>query len=371
MTYNRFVENNLNAWKKVDKDENKLLAIIDKYKLHIAKIIIKDGRATLIKLYNRSLRNAYLVDTLTFLNDLAKRHPSIDLYLYINIKDTLHYENICYYHIDGTAIDNCVLNDFNYGISQSDNNIIRIIKSEPLDGYNESYPVFCFETHRTSNGIMMPMVGMDGESKDTCPSIIDKSFSDKNNDIPIFRTTGVTCDLSNIDKIQLVTSNNQYDLAFASNKCHTKWGNQLLGNEYLELFKNLKLIPTDRDLLPLFNINNFKTHRQIYDHKYIITCGSARNNKWYSSNSCIIEHYFKNKKYFNEDILLHGTDIMYFNVECYDIVQIIDKLKDDVVGVEQMITNRKQKYNDFLTYDSLVNWYGEFLLLYQKEIFCK
>ena len=33
MTYNRFVENNLNAWKKVDKDENKLLAIIDKYKL--------------------------------------------------------------------------------------------------------------------------------------------------------------------------------------------------------------------------------------------------------------------------------------------------------------------------------------------------
>ena len=141
----KYIRNNLNYWKEKRWDEKKLIEIIKKYNLHITKIEIKKGNVKILDRYNTKI-NVKLKKTIDFLKDVSKEYLNLDTIIFINTSDTLNYENTNIYNINGNKTTKKI-NKFVWGVAE-DSNYINIVDSEPIEEYNSSYPVFCFERDR-------------------------------------------------------------------------------------------------------------------------------------------------------------------------------------------------------------------------------
>ena len=75
----------------------------------------------------------------------------------------------------------------------------------------------------------------------------------------------------------------------------------------------------------------------LFQHKFIITCGSAKNRKFYNSNSCILEYKFKNKEFFHE-ALFSDMEIFYFNEE--NLFEKLDKLKENNYNLANLMIKK-------------------------------
>ena len=221
-------------------------------------------------------------------------------------------------------------------------------------------------------GILFPTFGAD--NKDFKNSInIDKfNFDDKEIEIPIFRGKNICCDINYLDKIDLINysylNNQDTNFKFCSKDKHPIWDKFMVSKPHLKFFQNInKIDPSINidDFRNYFSSDNFEDLDYLLNHKYIITVGSAKNRKWYLSNSCILEYKFKNKEFFHEDIFEDGEDIIYFKLN--NLKDKLNELKKNNYELsKKLIKNRKIKFNKYLDYYNLVNWYGKFLLEYQK-----
>ena len=192
----------------------------------------------------------------------------------------------------------------------------------------------------------------------------------KTEDKPIFRGKNICADVSNLDKLDLIniSYNNpdKYDFKMCEINKHPLWDEYIISLPLLKFWKNIKKNNVDiNKFRKYFNINNFSSFDYIFDHKYIVTVGSAKNRKWYLSNSCILEYKFKNKEFFHEDIFNDMENIIYFTEN--DIDEKLKKLKDNNYQLtKDIIEKRKEIFMKYLDYNNLVKWYGLFLLEYQK-----
>jgi hypothetical protein len=370
---NKYIKNNLTYWKNKELDEQKFLNIIKKYKLKIAYICINNEKVSILKLFNVNVNN-YLREVVNFLQDIVKKYNNLKCNLYICISDTLINDNISILNVDtGNEIskDDPLLNNVNFywGVSNC-KKYVRTINSLPIKELNEYYPCFCFERYRGSNQILFPMNFNNNfkniENKDPY------NFKEKEYNDLLFRGFNICCDLNNIDKIKLIEksyfNNEKYNFKFSSEKKHPVWNEYIISEEHLKLFKSLKIINNEIDINQfrnLFSINNFISLDYIFNHKIITTTGSARNTKWYLSNSIIAEQKFKNKQYFYEDVFEDNEDIFYFfNDTLEDTYYKINSLSDNIL--ENIIFNRKKKFMNYLHYPKLVEWYGLFLCEYNN-----
>lgn len=373
---NKYIKNNLNYWKDYHKsenyDENKLIEIINKYKIKICKININTKGVKIDKLYNTGV-NDKLQKTITFLTDIHKQYPELIISFYLCISDTLIYDNVSIYHTNGVKINNNnpIIDklNFKWGVS-SCGNYIRIVDSLQIEELNYYYPCFCFERFRGGHQILFPTFGADNNNIKESNNIDPIHFNDKKNNTLLFRGFNICCDINNIDKVKLVDisycNNEKYDFKFSSNKTHPIWNKYIVSKEHLKLFKSLNILGKDVNLDEIrnyFSNDNFMSFNDIFNHKYIVTVGSAKNRKWYLSNSVIIEMQFKNKEFFHEDIFEHGKDIIYFYVD--DIDTLENNLRN-INNPQQIIDHRKKKFNKYLHYPNLVKWYGLFLTEYSK-----
>lgn len=366
----KYINNNLTFWKNKTFNEIKLINIINKYNLKIVKIEIKNNNIKILHKYNTK-GNTKLKKAISFLQDVSNLYKTLNIILYLNISDTFHYENINIYNINGKKGNKEQLDDFVWGVSEKNNDYIRIVESEKIDEYNSSFPVFCFEKNRKMNSILFPTFGADNNNIKTSINIDNIDFSDKNIDTPIFRGKNICCDVSNLDKIKLINysyNNPVADFKFCSNKNHSLWGKYIVSESFLKFCKSINIIDKDVDINKIreyFSTDNFENFDHIFNHKFIVTVGSAKNRKWYLSNSCILERKFKNKEFFHESIFENMEDIVYFTEN--NLKEKLTKLKENNYELSRkIIEKRKKKFNDYLHYPNLVKWYGKFLLEYQK-----
>ena len=154
-----------------------LIEIIKKYKLKVAKIKIKNDIIT-EKIYNTN-ENDKLRKAKVFLSSIVKEYPFLDTYIYLNISDTLLYDKISIYNINGKKGNDKNLNDFIWGVSNSDPNYIRIVDSESIIEYNNSFPIFYFERDRNMKGVLFPTFGADNNNFKTSEKIDKILFNDK------------------------------------------------------------------------------------------------------------------------------------------------------------------------------------------------
>ena len=112
---NKYIRNNLDCWKTKNLNEEKLVKIIQKYRLPIVKMKIKNGNISILNLFNTKI-NIKMHKTIVFLSDIIKIYPSLNVVLYINTRDTLYNEKINIYNINGTKGNPKNLNDFVWGV---------------------------------------------------------------------------------------------------------------------------------------------------------------------------------------------------------------------------------------------------------------
>jgi len=368
---NKYIRNNLDCWKTKNLNEEKLVKIIQKYRLPIVKMKIKNGNISILNLFNTKI-NIKMHKTIVFLSDIIKIYPSLNVVLYINTRDTLYNEKINIYNINGTKGNPKNLNDFVWGVSKIDPNYIRIVDSKKIDEYNDSFPVFCFERNRDMNGILFPTFGADNNEIKKSVNIDNFNWDKKDIDIPLFRGKNICCDVSNLDKVALINFSHlnpdKTDFKFSASSSHPLWGKYIVSRSLLQFCQNKNVIDKKCDIDKFrnnFSKDNFVSFEYLFRHKYIVTVGSAKNRKWYLSNSCVLEYKFKNKEYFHEDIFEDMKDIVYFNQD--NLFEKLDKLKKNNFELsKKMVNNRKQKFNDYLHYPNLVKWYGLFLMNYQN-----
>ena len=368
----KYIKNNLDCWKNKKLNENKLVKIIHKYKLSIIKLQIKNGNVKILNLFNANKQKSYVKKSMVFLKDIAKLYPSLNIELYLYVKDTLYNEIINIYNINGKKENPYNLNDFVWGVSQSNPNYIRIVDSNKIEEYNNSFPVFCFESHSDMNGILFPAFGGDNNHITKSVNIDNIDWNEKDIDIPIFRGINICCDVSNLDKIKLINLSyvnpDKTDFKFSASKIHPIWDKHIVSRSLLQFCQNTNIIDKNLnidDVRNYFSKDNFVSFNYLFKHKFIVTVASAKNRKWYLSNSCVLEFLFKNKKFFHEDIFEDMEDIVYFNKN--NLFERLNKLKEDNYKLsKKLIKNRKQKFNNYLHYPNLVKWYGLFLMNYQK-----
>ena len=370
---NKYISNNLNYWKNINKNKENMFNIIKKYRLPIVHLKIKNKKVTIIKKFNTK-GNKKLDKAIYFLLDIANLYPQLNIDLFLNIRDTLYDEKVNAYNVNNLLQIKDNPDDYLWGVSKSDKNYIRIVESEMIDEFNFSFPIFCFERHRKMNGILFPTFGADNNNFTDSQNIDKFSWEKKDIDKSIYRGKNICCDKSNLDKIKLVNFSSLYsndtDFKFCSTKKHPLWGKYMVSISHLKFFKNLGIINKDKKINKFrenFSMDNFVSFDYIFRHKYIVTVGSAKNRKWYLSNSCILEYKFKNKEYFHEDIFNDMEDIVYFDENNY-FDKILQLKKNNYKLAKKMVKNRKKKFNNYLHYPNLVKWYGKFLLEYQKLI---
>ena len=367
----KYIKNNLNFWKNKNLNETNLINLIQKYKLPIAKIRLTNGKVIIEKKFNTK-GNKKLSKAIVFLNDIVKLYPQIDTKLYLNIRDTLYDEKINIYNVNGIKGNKKKLNDFVWGVSKSNPNYIRIVDSTKINEYNDTFPIFCFERNRYMNGILFPTFGADNNNIKQSINIDNFSWGQKDIDEPIFRGKNICCDVSNLDKLKLINfsylNNKTIDFKFCSSSSHPLWDKYIVSESLLKFCKNIDVINEEIDIKKFrdyFSRDNFVSFDFLFRHKYIVTVGSAKNRKFYLSNSCILERKFKNKEYFHEDIFEDMVDIVYFTED--NLFDKLSKLKENNYKLsKKLIENRKNKFNQYLHYPNLVKWYGLFLLEYQK-----
>ena len=369
---NKYITNNLIHWKNVNKNESKLIKIIKKYKLRICKIKLQNGKVYVEKKYNTN-GNVKLNKAITFLSDVVKMYQGLNTYIYLNISDTLLHEKINIYNVDGTLGNKKKLNDFVWGTSKSDKDYIRIVESEKINDCNESFPIFCFERNREMTGILFPTFGADNNNFKVSQNIDNFTWDKKTINRPIYRGKNICCDVSNFDKIKLINFSNKYpedtDFKFCSNKSHPIWGKYMVSESLLKFCQNKNVIDKNVNLKKLrkdyYSQDNFVSFDYLFKHKFIVTVGSAKNRKWYESNSCVLEYKFKNKEFFHEDIFNDMEDIVYFDENNY-FEKIRELKKNNYELAKKIVERRKEKFKNYLHYPNLVKWYGKFLLEYQK-----
>lgn len=368
----KYIKNNLNYWKNKNLSEKKLKEVIKKYNLKVVQIEIKNKNAKILQLFNTK-KNAYLQKSLDFLKDVAYSFPNLNTKIYLNITDTLVYDKINIYNIKTGQKSTIRNKDFVWGVCQSNNNYIRIVESESIAELNDTFPCFCFERNKEIKGILFPAFGADNHNFKQSINIDTISWNDKNINIPIHRGNNICCDLSNIDKIKLINFSNKNkdktDFKFSSSKNHPLWKNYIVSREHLIFFQKKNIIDKNVNIDTLrkeyFSKENFVSYEHLFKHKFIVTVSSAKNRKWYLSNSCILEYQFKNKEYFYEDIFEDMKDFVYFDEET--LFDKLDKLKENNFELAQKITkNRIDTFYKYLHYPNLVKWYGLFLLEYQN-----
>ena len=142
---NRYIKNNLDVWQNEKLDEDKLINIIKKYNLSIVKIQIKNKQVKILKNYQPKKGKKKLNKSITFLNDVCKVYPNLNIILYLNVSDTLYHEEINIFNVNGKKENPHKLNDFEWGYSKSNPNYIKIVDSKCIQEYNKSFPIFCFE----------------------------------------------------------------------------------------------------------------------------------------------------------------------------------------------------------------------------------
>ena len=224
---NKYILNNLNYWKYINKNEDSLIKIINKYKLKVCKIILKNGTVHIEKLYN-SIQTAKLNKAITFLSDIVKMYSNLDTYIYLYIQDTLCYEKINIYNINGNLDNSRNSDNFIWGVSTSNKDYIRIVDSKKIAEYNESFPIFCFERNREMAGVLFPTFGADNNNFKVSQNIDKFIWDEKTIDKSIFRGKNICCDIPYLDKVKLINFSNRHpketDFKFSSNRSHSNMG---------------------------------------------------------------------------------------------------------------------------------------------------
>lgn len=369
---NRFTRHNLDSWKGVDLNPQALERVINKYRFGVAKINIRKGMVILDKKFN-NCHEKYLNRSLKFLSDVSKMYEDIDTTIYLYARDTLQYDNINIYNVNGTLGNPKGLDDFVWGVSKTDKDYIRIVDSYDIPEYNKTFPLFCFERNRKMNGILFPGFDADDNNYMLSKNIDEYSFSEKDKDRVVFRGFNVCTDVNHLDKIDMMKMSydnpDKYDFKMSSMRMHPIWGKHIVSRSLLKFWNNTRGLSTDIDLFrDYFSIDNFMSYNDIFRHRYIATVGSAKNNKWYLSNSVVIEYKFKNKEFFHEILFRDMDSIVYFDNR-ENIEDKIDRLsKDDYRLAKDNIRKRKELYMKYIHYPNLIKWYGLFLLEYGNKI---
>lgn len=359
----------LNYWKNIKFNEKKFIELIDEIKLSLVFVEIKNSEVK-YKLYNTNYRMR-IHKIIIFLNDVAQMYPYLSLKMYIHPNDTLNNNNINIYNVNG-KINNEINHDFFYGVSRKDSNYVRILDTDNIPYINSYYPIFCFEKHRDTQSLLFPDFDADIDDIKKQKNIDNLIWEEKKSDIPIFRGKNICCDLRHLDKVKLINfsynNKEKTNFKFSQFSENPLWGEYLISISHLKLFQNLNIIDKNiniEEFREYFSSKNFLDYKEIFNSKFIVTVGSGKNNKWYKSNSCILENKFKNKEYFYEKIFDDMIDIVYFDEK--NLFKKLKLLKSNDYSLAKNITsNRKKKFDKYLNYNNLVKWYGLFLIEYSK-----
>lgn len=383
MVLQKYCTKYLEHWKNLKKwDEKLLLKLIEKHNMPLIKIEIKNKKVKMLKDFNAKHRTKR-EKALTFLQDIAKVYPKLDIIIYLNLKDTLNKETINAYNIECEQIENPreTLNDFHYGVSKLNSDILRMIKTEPIKKYKNSYPVFCFECDRSMNGILFPTFGADNDDIKKSINIDPLKFEQKKDNVVFFRGRNLCTDIRNLDKFEMINLSlknpEKYDFKMnmkerTSDKIPKKESENNNAGKFVcptlvKFCQNKGVLDRNKSYEEIkdYLVDNFVEFDDIFKHKLLLTVGSAKNRKWYLSNSCILEYRFKNKEYFYEEVFCDMESIVYVNHDTLD--EKVEKLRENNYKLAKQITeNRKKVFMEYLHYPNLVKWYGKFLLEYQK-----
>jgi len=385
MILQRYCTKYLEHWKKQKKwDEKLLLNLIKKHEMPLIKIQIKNKKVKLLKDFNAKHR-AKREKALTFLQDIALLYPQLDIVIYLNLKDTLNREIINTYNIEGIEIENTKeelnMKDYHYGVSKSNPELLRMIKTKHINKYKNSYPVFCFECDRTMPGILFPTFGADNNDIKNSVNIDPLKFEEKNDDTVFFRGRNLCTDIRNLDKFEMInlslTDPEKYDFRMnmgerTLDKLPKKESENNNAGKYVcptlvKFCQSQGVLDKNKSYEEIqdYLVDNFVDFDDIFNHRLLLTVGSAKNRKWYLSNSCVLEYQFKNKEYFYEEIFTDMESIVYVNKDT--IEEKVAKLRENDYELAKNITeNRKKIFMEYLHYPNLVKWYGDFLLEYQK-----
>ena len=308
--------------------------------------------------YYGNIKQNRLIIINKFLNDVIKKKPLTVSFL-LSLKDEVYDTDIDVYDLrkNKDKIDNPNMHKFDWGISQSNNNVLRIEKSKKT---NFNFPIFSFsKTEFQKEIIIIPHINLINNNflKDNI------YFSEKKKIKPIARFSNVRANLyleSRFKLLELSYFNKDIiDCKGGFKDKHPGHNDYIIHPTFINLYKKLNIIDKSIDnnkFLELLKTSNYIEKKEL-TNKFLIC-----NDSWYNScdyallNSVLLRYKLDKTKYFEDFIFQDNEDYIIFDENNYKNKYNYINSKNDTFFIKK-INNRKKKVNDYLRYNKLVDIY--------------
>ena len=340
-----FLAKQLNYWKERKWNLNDIRDYfnLNQKKKRLMYVKINNGN---IK-YTTATGGERFVAIKKLLNDIASANKTLNVAILVSLSD---------------KVDDPNKHPFKWGISQKNNNIIRIENSKQT---HFNFPIFSWsKTYNQKEVIIMPN-----------PILIENSFDIDNISFeikkrtPIFRFSNIRANLYLPSRYKLLElSYNNPDILDCKGgykSKHPGHGDYIIHPSFIKLYKKLNIINNSIDINKFKNlvrVENYMNNNNIINHKYLI-CTDTWNNcaKYCLTNSVLLRYKLDKSKYYEDYIFKDNEDYVIFDENNY--IEKYNYITSHNTKMLNMIENRKKKVENYLRYNKLVEHYG---LLLQK-----
>jgi len=357
-----FLVKQLNYWKERKWNLNDIRDYfnLNQKKKRLMYVKINNGN---IK-YTTAIGGERFVAIKKLLNDIASANKTLNVAILVSLSDEVYDTDIEVYDLrnNENKVDDPNKHPFKWGISQKNNNIIRIENSKQT---HFNFPIFSFsKTSYQKEVIIMP-----------CPNLIKNSFYNDNisfeikKHTPIFRFSNIRANLylpTRFKLLELCYNNPDIiDCKGGYKSKHPGHGDYIIHPTFIKLYKKLNIINKSIDINKFKNlvrVENYMDKNNIINHKYLI-CGDS----WYNSvdyalsNSVLLRYKMDKSKFYEDYIFKDNEDYIIFDENNY--IEKYNYITGHNTKMLNMIENRKKKVENYLRYNKLVEHYG---LLLQK-----
>lgn len=368
---NQLLNQNLDFWKNKTWKKQDLIKYNSKYKRNrkIAYVSIKNQNIT----YNSGPRKGILHIIHNFLIDIVskKKFRNLEVEFLIDLGDELLPTFYKIYDLRNNPNDNPNNHNFNYGVSELSNDVIKIENSYL---FTLQCPIFTFNKN-IEGSVIFPHINLINRSKNKFNDSKDNiNFTDKKGNTPFYRFSNIRANLFKPSRIKLAWisfKNPKYlDCKGSNNGSHPGHGNYILQKGFIKLYSKLRIIKLNENkfdsFMEHFNVNNFVSKNELINYKYLVTNDSWYNNIDYCMwNSILFRYKLEKCKYYEDFIFEDGTDVVIFDEKNFK--EKIDGIRNTSTEIlVKNIENRKKKVKEYLFYDKLVDHYGQLLMKFSE-----
>ena len=365
---NSIIKKNLHYWNNAKWNRNDIL--------NYFKNNLKEKRLYFIEINDKKINYKHgggiiyprFEIILGFLNSVVNIYPNLKVTFLISIGDEIYDTDIVIHDLrtDNEKVDDPKTHSFKYGISQQDNNILRIEKSKDTV-FN--FPIFSFsKTEKQKEVIIMPHM-----------NLIKNNFINDNtqfeNKIPkvLYRFTNIRANLFMPSRYKLLELTYKYPELLDSKGCckelkHKYFGEYIIHPTFVNVYKKLNIIDNNIDtdtFLELTRPKHYMTKEEMIKYKFLIC-----NDSWYNcidyanTNSVLLRYKCDKSKYYEDYIFEDNIDYFIFDETNY--IEKHNYITNNDSIVKESIINRKKKIKDYLIYSNLIKHVGYMLTEFSK-----